>query len=1004
MIRALRFLPHAVSLVVLLNPPSDASAQAGSRARPPVAPSPQSELVLSITEPMTWAQGGAVGTRDFLASVASSIRVSGIASHPRGVREVRLNNNLASTALKPDGTTEFTGFVRVEAKVTSATVEVVTQANERIRVQYAITPTEPVAPVPAQREAVWAASTAAAKATGKRWAVIIGISQYDDPDIKGLEFADRDARSVYEFLRSPLAGLGGFKAENMKLLLNKDATYTNMKVALFDFLKQAAPEDVVIVYFAGHGSPDPQRRSNLYLLPSDAQAGSMGGTAFRMDDMNRALSEVTAAHKILITDACHSGGVTVAARSGPADNAINEAFLSRMTASNGVTAILTASDTVQQSLEGSQWRDSTYEGPDEGHGVFTYYLLKGLKGAADANGDHIVDLYEMMHYTKTTVSEATRRSQTPVIGQTAFDGSFPMSMVLPGVQVARIADAEIKEYNLATTIGLSLASFPWIPSADSLVMVVGGSRDTLRALLRNDNRDAVPPQYLSWVSSNPSIARVDARGVVTAIRDGTVQITASNEKARRDVRTLIRVLPAPSEVQFSPPGDSLVLVLTESFQVKADLLMGTDTWHRGMAPQIALTDTLAIRQQPGLEFSAYRPGSAVLTATIAGKTKRWSVRVIPPRVKVAALPTTLPLGDSIQLSAFRTRPDASPLGDAPNARWRSVDTTRAFVRGNYLVARGVGKVRAVATLGDAADTATTFVLGQLLVATEGKDGRGIITTTLAGTQQVSLLPKGLPGSSPSLSPTGELIAFVSNKRLFVMEPDGSNPRRLTPDMKGILGGRLSTYEELSPSWTYDGKRIVFLSSAFGNYEVLSIAPDGTGIQRLTTTSQLERSVVAATDGPRIAFDRVTASDASDIVVSMSDGVQPQEFRPNIPFGEEPYGAIKPAFLPSATGALLYVRRFTGSLGESMHIMELKTGSTTKNLLPPVKDHAILYAVSPDGRFVAVHRAAEWGRKNSSISIIDLEGAPITNFSLGNGVEIRGIAWGASTITKLRGEK
>ena len=85
-------------------------------------------------------------------------------------------------------------------------------------------------------------------------------------------------------------------------------------------------------------------------------------------------------------------------------------------------------------------------------------------------------------------------------------------------------------------------------------------------------------------------------------------------------------------------------------------------------------------------------------------------------------------------------------------------------------------------------------------------------------------------------------------------------------------------------------------------------------------------------------------------------------------------------------------------------MELKTGVTTKDLLPAVKDNAILYAVSPDGKFIAVHRSAEWGQKNTSISIINLEGTPITNFSIGTGVEIKSIAWGASTTTKLKGEK
>lgn len=980
------------------------AAQAQRQVPPQAAPPATSDrLVLDIAEPVSWSRNAPAGTRDFEAARASFIRVAGTAAHPQGVKEVRLNKNVASIVPKPDGTTEFIGYVRVEQRMTSAVVEVVTNANEVIPTVYKITPVEPPPPppTPVANTAVWSSKTDAAKATGKRWAVIIGISQYEDPDIPSLKYADVDAKAMYEFFRSPLAGLGGFKPENMQLLINKDATYTNMKVALFDFLKQAAPEDVVYIYFAGHGAPDPGRRENLYLLPYDARAGSMGGTAFRMDDMNRALAEVTAAHKILITDACHSGGVSTAATRALGENAINEAFLSRMTAANGVQAILTASDKAQQSLEDARWKGER----TPGHGVFTHYLLKGLKGSADANGDQIVDLFEMMQFTIDSVSQATARAQTPVAAPTAYDGSFPVSLVLPGVDIPAISDAEIAETNKSTTIALSLASFPWIPSVDSLVMVVGGAPETLKALLKNENRDAVPPSYLSWMSSNSAIARVDATGRVTALAGGTVQITASNEKARRDVRTLIRVLPRPSEVVFLPRESSLTLVLTEKFQVSSDLLIGSDQWIRGMAPQLMLSDSLSLRQLPGLEFEAYRAGTATLTATIAGVRKDWAVRVIPPNVKAQPIPVAMPLEDSVKLSAVRVRPDNKVLGDAPNAAWHSVDTSRAVVRDGWLVARGIGRARVVASLGNATDTVSSFVLGDLLVATTSKAGANVATIGLRGGTAYPLLPPDLAGAQPALSPKGDKIVFVSSKtkRLYVMDTDGSNVRRLTPDLKGLLGARLSSYEEHSPSWTNDGASVVFISNAHGNYEVLSVNAAGTEVQRLTSTDQRETNVVAATDGPRIAFDRAISGDDADLVIALRDGSQQQQIRHTLPFGQPRYSTIKPRFMPGGQ-ALLYVKRWAGNAGESLHIMDINSGATTKDLLAPQKDNAILYAVSPDGQYVAYHRLAEWGSRNNSIAVIDLNGVVLRTISLDRGVEIRGLAWGASSSSPKGGGK
>ena len=107
-----------------------------------------------------------------------------------------------------------------------------------------------------------------------------------------------------------------------------------------------------------------------------------------------------------------------------------------------------------------------------------------------------------------------------------------------------------------------------------------------------------------------------------------------------------------------------------------------------------------------------------------------------------------------------------------------------------------------------------------------------------------------------------------------METDGSNVHRLTPDMKVLLGVRMSSYEEYSPSWTNDGSHVVFLSNAHGNYEVLSVSADGKDVQRLTNTDQPERNVSAAVDVPQIAFERVMASDEADIVAgSAPDGSQ-----------------------------------------------------------------------------------------------------------------------------------
>lgn len=938
------------------------------------------DLVLNIDEPVDWSPAGkAAGTRGITVAARSSIRVSGTARHPMGVAEILLNKNRASSAEKPDGSTEFIGYVRVEEKMTSAEVTVITKNGTRIPVRYQITPTKPLPPQ-STAKAAWEMKSAEVGFTGKRYAVIIGISKYEDKEIPSLKYADEDAKAFYDFLRSPLAGMGGFEPENIQILLNEAATYRNMKVALFDFLKNATENDVVYIYYAGHGAPDPDRRDNLYLLPYDTKATQIGGTGFPMEDMNKALRQVTAAHKILITDACHSGGVMKEGTRALEINDINNVFLNRLSASRGVHATFTASSANQTSIEGEQWGG--------GHGAFTHFLLQGLSGLADENQDHVVDLGEMMAYAIANVDKATGHRQVPMIGPTAYNPVFPVAIVLPGQEIKKISADEIAKYHKVSNVMTAALESAWIPP-DSMVLVAG-IPDTLRVRLQNDNKDVLPPTLLRWVSSNQSIATVDENGVVTPVTPGTVQISASREG--RKVTTLLRILPKASDVAFHPVESELQLVLTERFQVQSDLLIGTDQWVRGMAPRLTLSDTLILRQEPNLEFAAYREGVATLSASIAGRTKEWKVRVIPPSVKIKPLPVAVPVNDSTQLGAWRVRPDGKVLGDASSVAWESRDTTRVTVRNGMLRTRGIGKSVVKATLGNAVDSVVTFVLGDLLLGVDD-GGESIATVAIASGQLMPLLPKGVNGASPALSPRGDRIAFISGKRLFVMDTDGANVHRVTPDMKGILGARMSSYEEHSPSFTSDGARIVFISNAHGNYEVLSIAADGTDIKRLTGTSQQERNVSSAPTTPQIAFERVVASDAADIVVALPDGTQERQFHSEVPFGMDRFRAGKPKFLPGGM-ELVYVKRWAGGGGESLHLMDALTGNTTKDLVPQQKEHALIFAVSPDGQRIAFHRVAEWGKRNNSILVIDRNGGLLKTVLLAEHVQLKSLTWGA----------
>jgi uncharacterized caspase-like protein len=254
----------------------------------------------------------------------------------------------------------------------------------------------------------------AAPRIDQRWAVVIGVGDYQSPDIPDLKYAKADAQAVYDFLRSDAAG--PFTEDHILFLADGDATGAKMREALFVFLQQAKWDDLVFIYYAGHGAPDPQRPDNLYLLPSDADLTSLASTGFPMWDVKTALRRQIAAERVIVVaDACHSAGTADGETLGGAQgNAIAGTFAELFTPSRRL--MMTAADTNEFSLEDARW---------EGHGVFTHFLLEALQGKGDENKDGIITFTEAYDYISRSVVAATKGRQNP---QRAGLGDVPLAI------------------------------------------------------------------------------------------------------------------------------------------------------------------------------------------------------------------------------------------------------------------------------------------------------------------------------------------------------------------------------------------------------------------------------------------------------------------------------------------------------------------------------------------------------------------------------------------------
>jgi hypothetical protein len=136
---------------------------------------------------------------------------------------------------------------------------------------------------------------------GKSYALIIGISNYDDPQINELDKPIKDAELFYNTITSKYT----FEKENVKLLRN--ATMAEMVDALDFYAKIVTPVDNFLIFYAGHGVWDASSEIGFW-LPSDARKNSKLAW-FRNSTLRDYLREIKSKHTLLISDACFGGSI-----------------------------------------------------------------------------------------------------------------------------------------------------------------------------------------------------------------------------------------------------------------------------------------------------------------------------------------------------------------------------------------------------------------------------------------------------------------------------------------------------------------------------------------------------------------------------------------------------------------------------------------------------------------------------------------------------------------------
>ena len=219
-----------------------------------------------------------------------------------------------------------------------------------------------------------------------------------------MKYTDDDAYQLYAFLKSPEGG--ALPDDNIKIIIDDAVTRKSLLQELHNLAAKADADDVVLLYLSGHGL------DGAY-VPSDFD-GSKNQVTY--DDILEIINKSAARHKLFITDACHSGSMLAAARS-PFNVAL-ENFYSAYSTVEGGTAIMMSSKKEEVSLEYGGLRQ----------GVFSHFLIKGLKGGADKDSDRLITIAELYDYISTNVKSYTANAQNPVI-MGDYDEKMPVGWI-----------------------------------------------------------------------------------------------------------------------------------------------------------------------------------------------------------------------------------------------------------------------------------------------------------------------------------------------------------------------------------------------------------------------------------------------------------------------------------------------------------------------------------------------------------------------------------------------
>ncbi len=352
---------------------------------------------------------------------------------------------------------------------------------------------------------------------GTTYAIVIGISKYRN--LPPLRYADRDARSFYDYMVSK-EGMN-VDSSNISLCVNELANINNLGNCVSDILKKDIRKgDRVIFFFAGHGDYDAKIMTDQsLLLLQGAPDGNYFQNVFSGDYISTSDLHIKftnelikkGAEVMLIIDACHSGGMNSQLAGGEQGGIITTNALNTIQS----TVKMYSCQANQYSLESTQFGG--------GRGLFSYILMEGLYGMADANNDKAVTMKELQRYLEDNVPVlALPNKQDPIVK--TEDNTMVVCLVNDNL-LSRYKTTKEQDLPFMLAANIKGSEETWLAAMGNTQKAL---YQTCKLQLENNNPDKAYTTYKQYeLQDNSSEASIMLRrNLSAALQEKTATILA----------------------------------------------------------------------------------------------------------------------------------------------------------------------------------------------------------------------------------------------------------------------------------------------------------------------------------------------------------------------------------------------------------------------------------------------------------------------------------------------